>query len=204
MSPSHTLLSIIASAVSKLDIHPRRVWNGKLPIAYLPSEILILIFLCAQDAALPRQKGHTALALSWVSHHWRVVALSSQDLWGTIDFRNPEWARASLSRSGVSPLSIFLKETREELTPTLTLILTEHFRVKTLRLEAQLPGFQRIPLDELWSQPTPHMTDLLLDNFIIPDGHLISTAPALRHLELRACVFDVSGLHGFNLVKLSL
>ncbi|TFK75579.1 hypothetical protein BDN72DRAFT_445727 [Pluteus cervinus] len=78
-------------------------------------------------------------------------------------------------------------------------------RVKTFEFLLEKCEYaELISLDEYWTQPSPHMTELSLHNFDISDDFFPSMAPTLRCLELETCAFDVTGLRGFNLVKLCL
>ncbi|TFK75581.1 hypothetical protein BDN72DRAFT_874399 [Pluteus cervinus] len=190
-----------------VDVLSRRAWNDRVPMHRLPAEIFILIFLYAQSAVFPGRKGHMASVLSGVSHYWRVVALSSQDLWGTIDFTNVDRVHEYLARSGVSILSVYLKTTSEKLNPIVPLLLPKLPRVEVLQLEftgANSREFVEVEMDKNWAQSTPHLTNVSLSYFWIPENHFVTTAPGLRSLKLEHCNIDLTGLRGLNLVKLSL
>ncbi|TFK75580.1 hypothetical protein BDN72DRAFT_892091 [Pluteus cervinus] len=199
-----TLVPVMPVMDPAVDVPSHRTWNDQSPIHRLPSEIFTLIFLYAQYAVFPGEKGHMALALSWVCHYWRVVALSSQDLWGIIDFMDLDLVREFLARSGVSILSFYLGAPPGSLDLIVPLILANLPRVQVLQLERTDHNSRFLQIDENWAHSTPHMIELSLSKFLIPERHFNTTAPGLRYLKLEACSFKVTGLRGLNLVELSL
>ncbi|TFK72617.1 hypothetical protein BDN72DRAFT_762922, partial [Pluteus cervinus] len=82
----------------------RRSLNAATPVGVLPPEILTQIFELGQLSRTGSVKRHRLLKFSWVSHHWRRVALESPSLWATIDNSNDKWALQCLQRSQGTPL----------------------------------------------------------------------------------------------------
>ncbi|TFK69281.1 hypothetical protein BDN72DRAFT_959655 [Pluteus cervinus] len=116
----------IDSEISHLEkriLALRNLRNTLPPISSLPNEILCKIFLISHDVDVDphlnvlekgkiewRRVGKTRLVLSWVSRHWREVALSYPDLWSLLTNGKMEYNRACIIRSKNRYLTVYLRE----------------------------------------------------------------------------------------------
>ncbi|KAJ3537567.1 hypothetical protein NM688_g6668 [Phlebia brevispora] len=86
--------------------------NSLLPIARLPPELLSRIFIeCAYQEWSEHQTDRSRFVLSYVSSHWRTVALSTAALWSNVavhDYRHARKAHELLERAGNSARSLFI------------------------------------------------------------------------------------------------
>ncbi|TFK67516.1 hypothetical protein BDN72DRAFT_770623, partial [Pluteus cervinus] len=79
--------------------------NTLIPIARLHPEIVQEIFVFALRGSDYSKVGSTALLISWICRNWRELAHRSTELWSHIDFLNPTWIEAVLSRTRQRELS---------------------------------------------------------------------------------------------------
>jgi hypothetical protein len=94
----------------------KRQRNTLAPIARLPVELLVVIFKLAikivseeDDNDHERQSPSLlSLTLSHVSHAWRNLALSCEQLWTNVDVRHRDLAVHCIARSGDQPLHVVL------------------------------------------------------------------------------------------------
>ncbi|TFK65705.1 hypothetical protein BDN72DRAFT_751085, partial [Pluteus cervinus] len=107
----------------------RGLRNTLLPISSIPNEILSKIFLECHEVDLESNSnfdipgddrsldspGKTRLILSWVSSHWRAVALSYSELWSLATGGNQEYIEECIARSKDLDLSFVLRNPRRQL-----------------------------------------------------------------------------------------
>lgn len=88
--------------------------SQKQPINWLPTELLIEIFLIrtedeSADMAVGPPYNLAPVIISHVCHKWRELALTMPRLWSFISYRTPHWIPQPLSvflqRAGSSPIS---------------------------------------------------------------------------------------------------
>ena len=88
--------------------------SQKQPINWLPTELLIDIFLTrtedeSTDFAIGLPYNSAPVVISHVCHKWRELALATSRLWSFISYRTPHWIPQPLSvflqRAGSSPIS---------------------------------------------------------------------------------------------------
>ncbi|KAF8154899.1 hypothetical protein B0H34DRAFT_542502 [Crassisporium funariophilum] len=78
-------------------------------INWLPSELIVQIFLALRDFDFKDTNYRPAVVVSQVCMKWRAIALSAPRLWSRIilqGFRRPEAAQTYLQRSSTAPLAI--------------------------------------------------------------------------------------------------
>ncbi|TFK69736.1 hypothetical protein BDN72DRAFT_767598, partial [Pluteus cervinus] len=80
--------------------------NHLIPFARLHPEIIQEVFALASHE--PGSAGKSSLIISWVCNSWRMLALRTSALWSIIDFSNPTWVEAALSRTRNRQLSFDL------------------------------------------------------------------------------------------------
>ena len=84
--------------------------NALLPVARLPAELLVEIFMQYLKLRLKTTTAYSWLDFTHVCHHWRDVALRSASLWTRVTYTSktqPDCALTMLKRSQIYP--IFLK-----------------------------------------------------------------------------------------------
>lgn len=88
--------------------------SQKQPINWLPTELLIEIFLIrtedeSADLAIGLPYNSAPVLISHVCHKWRELALATSRLWSFISYGTPQWIPRPLSvflqRAGSSPIS---------------------------------------------------------------------------------------------------
>ncbi|KAG9311238.1 hypothetical protein JVU11DRAFT_8315 [Chiua virens] len=108
------LQSSVKEEIEALDSKITDLKRQKQPIIWLPTELLIEIFLIrTQDDSADLETGlpynSAPIVISHVCHKWRELALSTSLLWTFISYRTPHWVPQPLSvfleRAGTSPIS---------------------------------------------------------------------------------------------------
>ncbi|TFK63436.1 hypothetical protein BDN72DRAFT_847599 [Pluteus cervinus] len=172
--------------------------NTFTPIYRLPPEILSRIFSFTQ----PGVKNHNrSTSLRWtrvtyVSQHWRNVAISTPSLWTHIDrFRPKDLVEMWLQRSKAAPLFVNLCPNSSE-DEYAYLIKTSLFRIRELRMEVGAGTW-----NSFWSNlssPAPLLACLevsiprTLPPLTISDSTFAGATPCLRRLELTGCSVDLN------------
>ncbi|TFK59597.1 hypothetical protein BDN72DRAFT_966000 [Pluteus cervinus] len=153
------------------------------PIARLPPEMLIAIFLAARQI-IPR-KSFTILTISWVCQHWRTIALATPELWECIDTLNINAIRNSIIRARDRPLSIFLAILQHHNRQPVLDVLKSLPRTVTLRLVASHEDdFTRMRQFIEMTAPAPVLEILQLDALDLPKNMFSGHLPSLRRLSL--------------------
>ncbi|KAH9055328.1 hypothetical protein EDB87DRAFT_1688347 [Lactarius vividus] len=89
------------------------------PMNDLPVEILQRIFTCCAEPRPPDDNPFLGvypewIAITYVSRHWRAVALNHRSLWGSITPNlSPDWLRALIVRSEPAPVDAELRVGQE-------------------------------------------------------------------------------------------
>ncbi|TFK66678.1 hypothetical protein BDN72DRAFT_843918 [Pluteus cervinus] len=112
------------------------VRNCLAPVHRLPHEILSKIFDLVRVGEDGRVLVKRILPASWVSQHWRDVALGNPFLWDHIDRSNCRWAIWCLIRSKNAPLFVYISYefTRTISTTTMDTLLRELPRIQELKM----------------------------------------------------------------------
>ncbi|TFK59594.1 hypothetical protein BDN72DRAFT_965997, partial [Pluteus cervinus] len=177
----------VDTEISRLELqllHLRHLRNTIPPIATLPDEILSEIFVHCHnadtDAAMqPLPKAptlssshrdpldsmpwcHGRLVLSWVSRHWRSVALSFSRLWAFITNGSIEHTEECIVRSRAHHLSICLQYPSRDL---LFICLRQLDRVSQFRVKLASPVEDEDVYGEVWTKKAPHLISLYLEGF---------------------------------------
>ncbi|TFK65718.1 hypothetical protein BDN72DRAFT_845243 [Pluteus cervinus] len=198
----------IDSKISQLETqlrYLRSLRNTLPPISSLSNEILSQIFLEAHildtgsnydfgrlDEELTDSLGKTRLVLSWVSGHWRSVALSDQHLWSFITDGIPEYTNACIVRSRGLDLSFKLSSGQ-----LLQTCLEQSHRLGSLSGDFfNIPSEDLTPLyDSTWVNPAGRLHSLSLRNIDLFDGGEAPTLfggvyPQLRRFSIAGSWFD--------------
>ena len=88
--------------------------NEATPIYQLPPDVLKVIFMftitkCSRDQDYDRFLPSIWFNFTYVSQHWRNVALNTPRIWGVLLLNYPKWVDASLERSNEADLTVNLK-----------------------------------------------------------------------------------------------
>ncbi|TFK68386.1 hypothetical protein BDN72DRAFT_682356 [Pluteus cervinus] len=121
--------------------------------------------------------GRASLALGWVCHTWRNLAHQTSALWSYVDFINPTWVEAALSRTREAQLYLDIREPPrdEKVNDRLVSFCCENLhRIGTLRLSNGSVHHNNLQLDRiwdpLWAAPTtkPLLVELTLHSVPLP------------------------------------
>lgn len=136
----------ISSEIAHLDTKQRSLIGERLPINWIPAELLIDIMVLAAnpDSTLP-PKLSVPVVLTQVCQRWRQIAESTPELWAGISFNDAKWAThwipVFLERSKDYPLEVEVIESTmkpedsEQGVVHLLELLDAHFsRVRSLSL----------------------------------------------------------------------
>ncbi|KAK7039005.1 hypothetical protein VNI00_010397 [Paramarasmius palmivorus] len=174
--------------------------NAQLPISRLPPELLIDILVRSMDHFLVYK---SALRLSHVCHHWRVIMVTYPPVWSTPDFSKPLLAREMIQRSKPGPLDIeFIAFSSLGIPGESLSVLTEalaepprirSFRITSCNVRDDILQNVLAPL----VQPMPSLRDLTVHAYGPgQDGvplelppTFFSHAPNLKKVRLRGCKF---------------
>ncbi|KAH0826336.1 hypothetical protein J3R83DRAFT_5290 [Lanmaoa asiatica] len=108
------LQSSVRAEREALDSKITELESQKQPVHWLPTELLIEIFLIRTedenaDLAIGLPYNSAPVLISHVCHKWRELALATSRLWSFISYRTPQWTPQPLSvflqRAGSSPIS---------------------------------------------------------------------------------------------------
>ena len=165
-------------------------------IARLPPEVLSTIFRCLAIAFCLRP-GHSSIGWIKVTHvctHWRRVALECPDLWTTIPFSLPRWAKEMLIRSKMAPLTIVasLYQSKRLHTELVHFAMLEMFRIQKLSLTVLQDSGNKNLLTGL-ARPAPLLESLSISCAtpsvnILPKGIFSGEVPRLREVTLEKCI----------------
>ncbi|TFK65536.1 hypothetical protein BDN72DRAFT_860554 [Pluteus cervinus] len=156
--------------------------NSHQPFGQIPPDVLIKIFLLFLDDENTEKRTHSLLQLTWISNHWRNIALGCKGLWAYIDNSNYKWAAVWLDRSGDALLSVDLDKKSVRF-GTHNLLNPVSHRLKSLHLRASGQVLST------WDAASPHLEHLALQSLQILEDSLQDHAATLRHLSLRNCTF---------------
>ncbi|TFK69004.1 hypothetical protein BDN72DRAFT_841086 [Pluteus cervinus] len=175
--------------------------NSLLPISSLPTEILIRIF----ESRQPHEQYNLTkylLPMTWVCHHWRIVALSYAPLWAHINDSNLYWALHSLARSKEAKLTASFEVSGKVALNVIDALSSHIHRIRLIKFEFEVNH----TLGEFWSQPAPALEELQLRDVDIPIRLFSGVTPSLRKLILTECSFKFTpdALPLSNLVSLTL
>ncbi|TFK69722.1 hypothetical protein BDN72DRAFT_589682 [Pluteus cervinus] len=186
--------------------------NTLVPISHLHHEIIQQIFvlssLPSRGDRIP-QIGKACLLLTWVCSSWRELAHETSELWSHIDFINPIWVEAALSRTQSRQLHFqftFPLEYEGEFDDLALQCLGNLSRITTLSIRDWSDGPSNFPrMSPLWGVPALHLVELSLGGISLPSNLFVGTFPTLRNLSLRNCEFHWDALPvRVGLQKLSL
>lgn len=108
------LQSSVRAEREALGLKITELESQKQPVNWLPTELLIEIFLIraedeSADMAIGLSYNSAPVLISHVCHKWRELALATSRLWSFISYRTPQWIPLPLSvflqRAGSSPIS---------------------------------------------------------------------------------------------------
>lgn len=191
--------------------------NALLPVARLPAELLVEIFVQYLKLRLKTTNGHNsaASAYSWldfthVCHHWRDVALRSASLWTSVTYTSktqPDCALTMLKRSQIYP--VFLKidvMEEEQVSETALTVFKAIDRAHTLHLSFPAKFFKS--LRDMGPRDLPHLQSLSIRSSAtadLPPLFSRSNMPQLRELSLSRLRLDWSKpIFHHSLKKLSI
>lgn len=175
--------------------------NAQSLVARLPPEVLGNIFAIASSTA--RQEGRSSLLsrqfnFSYVSEHWRDVALTTPEIWGNLPQSNLKWCTVMLERSKTTDLTFdfFLREFDSERGKLVKEVLVNHaYRLKVLRIHStSTKDDDAEPILDLLPNSAPRLQSLSLcfDSLaraaLIPDASFADAS--LSILELSGCAFN--------------
>ncbi|TFK67497.1 hypothetical protein BDN72DRAFT_960946 [Pluteus cervinus] len=173
--------------------------NTFTPFSRLHPEVMQEIFVLASRESKYRAVGKTSLLISWVCHHWRVLAQQTSALWSYIDFVEPTWVEAALSRTHNRSLqfSIFCPSERiGQSTPFIPLCLGNLSRISSLSLGADSDTelHRAASSSLLWTTPAPILVALELSGMFLPSQLFSGICPILQRLSLTSCDFHWESL----------
>ncbi|TFK67835.1 hypothetical protein BDN72DRAFT_842601 [Pluteus cervinus] len=162
--------------------------NALAPINQLPIEIFIKIFSLLVG---PKDKAIAILPITWVTRHWRQIAVDFAELWSTLDNSNVKdrCIEPWLARSKTSSLHIKLlgKLWLEE--PRFQTAFSQLDRITSLRISREYSPADN--LQHTWTMPSfPSLAEVFFKNFTIPNKVFTSTASTRKTLLLERCTFD--------------
>ncbi|KAJ7111137.1 hypothetical protein C8R43DRAFT_1041620 [Mycena crocata] len=175
----------------------KELHSERQPINWLPTELLIHIFVTFTDADLdchdPTEVYHHApIIISHVSSRWRSIALNTSQMWSRISVQSTTWnARpivAFLARSGKAPLDIVF------ISPTSMTSHDEYRRAEWLLTHIS-HDVQRIRSIAFQSRGTEAM-QRLVGVLTLPDNNFSS----LRNLNLSIVSLGPSSLSSPSLI----
>ncbi|TFK69720.1 hypothetical protein BDN72DRAFT_897017 [Pluteus cervinus] len=170
------------------------------PISRLHNEIMQQIFVSSTPISKRSQDvGKARLSLTWVCQSWRKLAQQTSELWSYIDFINPTWVEAALSRTQNRQLSFdfFLPwDHQEDLNRLASLSLGNLPRITTLSIAStygsDLDIFPR--MCPLWGAPASSLVELTLYSVSLPSNLFLGTFPTLQKLTLDTCELNWDAL----------
>ncbi|KAF5309783.1 hypothetical protein D9611_013608 [Ephemerocybe angulata] len=162
--------------IEALERKGKSIAAMRIPVNWLPNEILGQIFLCLTekewnpDAPSSPLLTDPPITVSHVSQRWRAVALSTPYVWSFIHFRgrwNEARVRIFLSRSQCSPLEIIYRVARrtelvvemEEVRRFLDILGPVLARLKRLNVYTLTPDAMW-PIVQTLNQPTRRFSNL--------------------------------------------
>ncbi|TFK61083.1 hypothetical protein BDN72DRAFT_965371 [Pluteus cervinus] len=201
---SHTIIvDFQETSISKVDdqIQTLRCYLQKLliarnalaPIHRLPPDILLEIFAIFY-ARLPTWHDLSMLRLTWVSHHWRELALGTPTLWSDVSTPHLSAAKWWLARTGSAPLSVRLlnvtKKVIVPVIPELQFILEQIHRISILRYSQRSSDVFKLDIPEsVWEEPAL-LLDFLELKGVVLHGRFLSSVPNVWNMVLRRCKFS--------------
>ncbi|TFK64334.1 hypothetical protein BDN72DRAFT_274192 [Pluteus cervinus] len=183
--------------------------NSLSPVSNLPNELLAKVFMhCCDfddsgrfsnlrpvdadesDGAQPEMR----LVVSWVSRHWRNVAIGHRPLWNlVVNLKLEESQNLDYVRSCVARCQHLLFDLERPNPDLLDACVSNISQITLLKLDPSphLSTLSTIGNGEIWSQPAPLLQTLWLEWTHIPfsDPHNVVYYPKLQSLTLFDCNF---------------
>ncbi|TFK64145.1 hypothetical protein BDN72DRAFT_846855 [Pluteus cervinus] len=191
----------IDNAIAALSERIRCLCSSRNTLAginLLPPEVLSRVFLLVRDFAFerapPARRILDWLQVTQVSQRWRQIAIDYSSLWTELSGCNEHLLQLFLSRSRVSPLSLFVHVYRQR-TPLCPLVLQYLYRIQNLRILAKL-GHWNYAVSDLCF-PALELKELEIsaeeayhhNTLSWPPDLLGENAPQLRRLTIRSFPF---------------
>ncbi|TFK64772.1 hypothetical protein BDN72DRAFT_846298 [Pluteus cervinus] len=184
--------------------HLRAARNKLIPVSDLPTEILTRIFGLVQVLENGGMTTAKILPITWVSQHWRDVAIACPQLWCHIDQSSLKWFRESLKRCRNSNVSVKITVPMIQDEIALKELFDESFSRLT-SLKCLSDDFDPVdvhwsrPLPFSWNEPAPPLLEsLTLGMYKIPDDIFSGATPQLRRLVLNGSELTVGTLSRFT------
>ncbi|TFK69012.1 hypothetical protein BDN72DRAFT_878700 [Pluteus cervinus] len=164
--------------------------NTLLPISTIPNEILSTIFLMSQLNYYRAYKVEMRplLALTWVCHNWRTIALSAASLWTYIGKENLHWSAECLIRSKQAPLQVSLTFDDPSILDIGATILSQIHRFRKLQLNfgdpTESPFGAAERFENILTQPAPMLESFSLAYATVSTPLFSRVFPQLRTVHL--------------------
>ncbi|KAL4063747.1 hypothetical protein J3A83DRAFT_964810 [Scleroderma citrinum] len=153
LSDMNRLLESVQTEKMALTSKIAELHRQKIPVNWLPPELLIQIFLiCAEDehaetsTSLPYNPA--PVVISHVCHTWRELALVTSQLWSFISYRSIFFTRLPiemfLDRSGCSELTLTFVSPLDEIVQDAPLLATAEHNTTEGLIELLTPHFPRV------------------------------------------------------------
>ncbi|TFK62464.1 hypothetical protein BDN72DRAFT_848660 [Pluteus cervinus] len=177
------------SALAVVNVSPEPlISSDSSPIACLPLEILPLIFLEVLQAS--RAKYSAILTISRVARHWRIIALSTPELWTWIDTHDVGIIQTFMTRAKDRPLSVSLHEVEADNDLPVNTVLQALHNIRHLELSVHYhTDWTRMGVFDEMEGPAPILETLNLDGVCLPETLFAGSIPSLQHLHLDS--FDI-------------
>ncbi|TFK69335.1 hypothetical protein BDN72DRAFT_615953 [Pluteus cervinus] len=188
----------IQQVIAKLA-YLRNLRNSLLPIYQFSDDVLSEIFLHCHDddkgRPHEREQPHSRLLVSWISHRWRNVALSTSRLWclvanvgsaGSSPKRlalNLHYAQECMIRSARVGIELSLWVPPKQL---LSLCMSRISLVRKLNIRFDRIADQPL-INVLWTREASSLVSLSLEGVVFPEGDHIF--PHLETIDLNVCSF---------------
>ena len=191
--------------------------NGIVPISQLPPELLARIFQFIADNEIHESNPMERINFSYVSHHWRDVALNTSNLWRVISLGFPNCSTVMLQRSKMADLILYAGGDLETSKHTQIIQLALSHIERVCEIIIRFSGSRADgPIHEMLRQfpksaprlrslsVTPINPNSTLYNMSLPTIFPLTNTPYLRRLVLTRCNFlnwDSELLTGLTYLK---
>ncbi|TFK59596.1 hypothetical protein BDN72DRAFT_965999 [Pluteus cervinus] len=179
----------------------RNLRNTLPPISSLPNEILAQIFLICHNLDIEpdsngivhwksKTQGQTRLVLSWISHCWRITAISYPDLWTFVPNGSTEYLQACLFRSKGLDIAVILDGPQQR---HIQQCFREMPRIRNLHADfSGTPDSECIDPDGAWDLHAPPLVSLSIKDMDLGEAKGDDPLFSAVHPQLRHSIIDNS------------